>query len=157
MIKSLSIILSSLAVLALCTAYTMEFFGILPCKLCIYQRYVYYAIFFVSFITFWISLFHNKNWLYYKLLLICILTVGLSLAIFQVLVEKQIIRYQSTCVYDEYNNINSIDEYYAVIEKTVPCDIPQGSFLYLSIAEWNLIYILFIILLTIKIYSKIKT
>lgn len=137
------ILLTSAA--ALIIAYTLESFGLHPCKLCIYQRVVYYILISVAMLML-CFMYKNQNKRDLKVILLEYIIYGLlifsiGLGLFQVLIENHILTYESTCT-TQMSNIQSPEDLMNVIQQKdlIACDIPQLKILHISLAGWNALY-----------------
>jgi disulfide bond formation protein DsbB len=84
---------------------------------------------------------------------------GIGLGVFQVLVEKHIIKYESSCT-TTIGDISSAEELFSSIQSKdlVACDVPQIEIFSLSLAGWNVLYMLFTLCLSLVImYKKRKS
>jgi len=152
-----------MSVLALIFAYTLESFGIYPCRLCFYQRYVYYGLIILSIIMIlFIQKLPNKGlyslrYIEYNIYLSFL--IGISIGIFQLLIEMHLIDYNSPCT-TSIGSITSPEELFTSISSKdlVPCDVPQIEILNLSLSGWNIIYMVFILCVSLLImYKREKT
>jgi disulfide bond formation protein DsbB len=155
--KAFSYCIIIFSVLALIFAYAVEFFGIVPCRLCKYQRVVYYVM--TAFGIFMIPMI-NKNISERYLqsleyIIYGIFAVGLGLGMFQVLVEHGIVKYESSCT-ASFSGVNSPEEFLESINSKdlVACDKPQLFVLGISLAGWNCIYMIFMLLICIFMRYK---
>ncbi len=133
---------------ALIGALILEFLGFFPCRLCYYQRYSYFIIFALSSLgLFGISL--------KPIILILATLFGLGLSIFQVLVERKLINYNSACTGD-FSKVESPAEMLKALEEKdlVPCDAVQGYFIGLSLSEWSCIFLLIILFISLFVLYK---
>ena len=156
--KSYSYFIFLISVVALAFAYTLESFDIYPCRLCIYQRYVYYGLIIASIsMFFYIKKTYNKVLNYLELIVYFLLIVGISIGIFQVLIEKHIIHYESSCS-TSMGSIASPEDLLTSINSKdlIACDIPQVEIFNLSLGAWNVIYMLFILCSSLLIMYKIR-
>jgi disulfide bond formation protein DsbB len=152
---SYSIIIFS--VFALAFAYAVESFGIVPCRLCKYQRVVYYV---MGTFGLLMILMINKNiseryLKAFEFMIYGVFAVGLALGIFQVLVEHNIVKYESSCT-ASFSGVNSPEEFLESINSKdlVACDKPQLIVLGISLAGWNCIYMIF--MLSICLFIRYK-
>lgn len=148
-----------MSVLALTFAYILELFDIYPCRLCLYQRYVYYGLIIMT-----ISIISSKNRLkkilyFIEYSIYLLLFIGISIGIFQLLIENHIINYESSCT-TTVGNISSPEELFESINSKdlVACDVPQIEVLNLSLSGWNVLYMIVILYISLLImYKKEKT
>jgi disulfide bond formation protein DsbB len=130
------------SLLALVAAYAGEyFFGLQPCLLCKYQQWIYIILISTSIIG--IAL---KHW--YKLVLdiiSIIIMVGIIVALYQLGVENGLFKGPSACQEVASNKaIKDLKEVKAeIIRPKVPaCSKPAFEFMYISIAGWNVLFLL---------------
>ncbi len=149
--KPLSIYLAIFSIAALAFAYISEYgFGLVPCKLCLYQRIPYALVILVGFFSV-LTDDNYKKQNYLSLVAGIIILLGGLTALYHVGVEQGII-ITSAC--DQMtDNTNSIDEMRKLILETpqVACNKPQFIFLHLSMAAWNALISLLIALPSIVI------
>lgn len=81
--------------------------------------------------------------------------IGIGIGIFQVLIEEHIIEYDSSCT-AKMMNINSPEELLNSInaKDLVACDMPQIKIFFVSLAGWNVIYMLFLLFISLVIRYK---
>ncbi|AEI88978.1 MAG: Disulfide bond formation protein DsbB [Candidatus Midichloria mitochondrii] len=142
-----------ISILALSGAYIGEFFlGILPCRLCYYQRYVYFAL--LSFSLIFI-LKPNINKIISLLTTFLILFTGFIISFFHSGVERHWFKYNSVCTgFSE--PINSAEQIVRNIEDAsiAVCDILGPQLLGLTMANWNALLLGFLCCVTLFIYCK---
>ena len=151
-------LLLTISILALSGAYISEFFfGILPCQLCYYQRYAYFAL--LSFSLIFI-LKPDINKIVSLLTTFLILFTGFIISFFHSGVERHWFKYNSVCT-SFSGPINSVEQIAKDIEgaSIAACDILGPQFLGLTMANWNALLLGFLCCVTFFILqrSKIKT
>lgn len=141
-----------LSVLAILAAYVLEYMGFKPCILCIYQRYIYYTI---------ILIYFCKKLLKGHLLNIYRFLIGVEIimAVYHVLTEKGI--FQPTLACQETVPLPSdVSEALKIIQHTIPsgCNIPTYVVPFVSLAEINLLFALFLLIFSFRsaYYAKIN-
>ena len=96
--KIYSYFICGLSILALAFAYGLELVDIFPCRLCIYQRYVYYGLILSTLgILYFVKKVNERYLQFLEWVVYCLLMVGIGIGIFQFLIEKHIIHYESSC------------------------------------------------------------
>ncbi len=131
-------ILATGAIIALSVAFIAErFFGIKPCKLCLYERYIY-----LSIIGFSVSSLKFSRTRVLKYIL-AISLLGLSLlSFYHVLYERDYIKTSIIC--DSKLNLDNLsrDEIREIIlkENVLDCKAPVYVFNKVSFAELNFYY-----------------
>ena len=136
------ITISSIAIL---TALIAEhLFKILPCKMCLHQRYPYYFIIVLIIIQFFINKFSN---IWYLLPIEGALFYGLFYATWHVGIEQTIFPGLSTCT-ASLDNANSLTDLKNQIfnQVIITCDEISWTILGLSAATLNLLIVLFLLI-----------
>ena len=141
-----------LSLLSMIFAYVVEYvFLILPCPLCIYQRFPYLLLIMLSIIG-----LQYKSQLLYRYYLATI-TFAILIAFYHSGVERGMFEISRLCkpVVTILDDI-SIDEFKKMLEAIKPamCNRPEVVIFGLSMAEWNLL--LNIMLFTIVNILKFK-
>lgn len=140
------------SIIAIASAYISEFFGYLPCKLCYYQRYIYFFIAGAAVL----ALFFRRK-LFFFLMLFFLLAIQISVAFFHVGVEKKWWKYNSECAVDILSDSGARDLAQIMSQEIVRCDVPQIIAWGFSMAELNTLYaILLIIIFTYLSYANKK-
>ena len=141
---------------ALTFAYISQYvFDYQPCILCLYQRKPFFAVIALSLI----SLTFLKTKKAKKISFFCcviFLLINCCIAFYHVGVEKKIFRGPNTCSSENLNEINNLQDLEKALMKTkaIRCDQPSFVFLKLSMAAWNFIYCLALILLSLSFYRS---
>lgn len=134
------------SLIAVLSAHVVEAAGFLPCKLCYYQRYIYYTLIAVS----GFAMFFRRK-IIFLLLIISLLLAEFSVAFFHTGVEMKMFKYDSDCVIEELPTAEIEDvESILANDEIVRCDDPQIVLYGLSMAAWNTLFALLI--LTVFIY-----
>jgi disulfide bond formation protein DsbB len=141
---------------ALLSAYISQYiFGLQPCILCIYQRIPFFVVIFLT--IFAIFIIKDIKWrkLIIKLSLATLL-FNTFLAIYHVGVEQGFFIFDKCA--DTITNTSNLEELKRQImaTKAVRCDEPQFYLFGITMAGYNIIYCLGIIILSILTYRKIK-
>ncbi len=151
--KTALIFLAASAIFALIFAYVSQFvFGHEPCVLCLYQRQPFFAI--IAIVAVCLVFFKSNNSKKIALkLCVFALAINCAIAFYHVGVEQKIFAGPTTC--SSNNNLNEITDLAqleAALAKTkaVRCDQPTFFFLKLSMAAWNFLFCLGLIVLTIS-------
>jgi disulfide bond formation protein DsbB len=145
------------AICALFFAYVSQyFFGLQPCILCHYQRIVFWLIALHSAVFLWLQKYHKLN-IVGQVLAILFLLGNITIAGFHSGVERKIF-FLSSCAAtnEDLNKINDPNLLLATLQQTqaVRCDQPQFQFLGFSMADYNVFYCLFLLVLTIFLLKK---
>ena len=151
LIRYWAIIAFLLSVFAISSALAVEYiFDILPCQMCLNQRYPYYFI----IITFTLCYFFNKMsniWLYIVTELAVL--YGLFYSLWHVGIEKNLLTGPSSCS-GKFKEVNSIDNLKEQIldQAIISCNEVTWSILGLSAATLNsLLMFLFLLFNTVFI------
>ena len=147
--KILSI--TSLCLLTIISAYIVEIFAkVPPCKLCIYQRIPYLIIIFVGIV----SLILKKELIFLYLSLL-IFFINFFISFFHSLVERKLISYDVGCS-SSNENFEDIESLRMSLENTpiAKCDEINFSIFGLSLANINLIILIFFIFINILFIVK---
>lgn len=150
--KPLIFLLTS-SILALIFAYISQFgFDLQPCILCLYQRKPFFAIIALAIIA--IVFFkseQSKKIAFFFCIFFLLINVGI--ATYHVGVEQKIFQGPTTCSSENLNDLENLDELREALMKTkaIRCDVPSFVFLGLSMAAWNVIFCLGLILISIRL------
>lgn len=150
----LLLLISSFA--ALVGAYISQYiFDYQPCILCLYQRKPFFAIIAISAA----ALFFAKSTKWQKLLFfscLALLAINFTIASYHVGVEKKIFRGPTTCSSTNLNDITDLQELEAALKETkaIRCDEPSFFFLGLTMAAWNSIFCLGLLITLAALYKK---
>ena len=154
-IRYWGVIIFCLCVAAISIALIAEYiFNILPCKMCLYQRYPYYFIISI-FIIFYLLRKTSNLWLY--ILVELSVLYGLFYSIWHVGIEQNLLTGPSSCS-DKLIETNSIDNLKEQIlnQAIVSCNEVTWSILGLSAAKLNFLlmflFLLFNTMFIIKVY-----
>ena len=140
---------------ALISAYISQYiFGFEPCVLCYHQRKPF-------FIIIAIALFFLLIKKYQKIgAILCALTffINAGIAFYHSGVEMKIFAGPDSCSSSNFDNIDNIEQLREALfkAKAIRCDEPQFYFLNLTMANWNFIYCLGLVLFLIFL-SKTKS
>ncbi len=137
---------------ALAFAFSSQYFlGLKPCALCLYQRAPFFLIIIISLLGFYLKKDLYKKIAFYSCLIL--LAINAALAFYHIGVEKKIFHFYEKCEDLIDSNLSSVLELQNALN-AVParCDEPSFIFLNLSMASWNFLYCLtiLIILLILK-------
>ncbi len=134
--------LAALTAAALAVAHALEAAGFAPCPLCLYQRYPYYAA--VPVLAAGALLDRPRPALAVALALY---VVDLGIAVYQVGVEQGILALPESCA--AAGRAETLEELKRLLLETVPrCDRPEFFFLGLTLAAWNALFALALVLVT---------
>ncbi len=149
--------LFAITILLLAFAYYLEYWhGIMPCALCLLQRFCFYilaVIFLVAFVV------PPKKWGYYCYGLLTIIFSGLGIVIAsrQLYLQHLPPNQDPGCVADMTYLLQTFPITQAlkqIFQGSPECAVSQWSFLNLDMAAWALIW--FVIFAIVAIYSMIR-
>ena len=148
--KTWSIIILIIASISIATALTAEYiYNILPCKMCVYQRFSYYGLIIISIIY---ILLKKQKHISYFLLVELLLVLGLFLSLWHVGIENNFIEGPSGCTNSLKNigNVGDLKEY--ILHKPiVSCNEINWAFIGISFAIYNSL-LQFLLLITNSIF-----
>ncbi len=136
---------------ALISAYISQYiFGFEPCVLCYHQRKPFFIIIIIA--LFFLLIKKLKK--YQKIgAILCALTffINAGIAFYHSGVEMKIFAGPDSCSSSNFDNIDNIEQLREALLKTkaIRCDEPQFYFLNLTMANWNFIYCLGLVLFLI--------
>ncbi|MBT4921766.1 MAG: disulfide bond formation protein B [Rickettsiales bacterium] len=115
-------------------------FNILPCKLCLLQRYPYYLMLLCLSILYSFRL-HKFDKYFLYLVTLCFFATS-AIALYHSLVELGYITTQLHCASSSlYNNLEDMQN--SIIGRpAVSCDAAAFKILYLSLSNWNCLFAL---------------
>jgi disulfide bond formation protein DsbB len=123
---------------ALALAYTSQYgFGLLPCILCLYQRYPLFAVMVLSFVALFCK---NKLRTGLVVLSALLLLVGAGIALYHVGVEQGIVDNGGCDVGETVPSTLEKMTAQLMGKPNVPCDKPQFVLFGVSMAGWNFIF-----------------
>lgn len=146
-------ILLAAAIVALTGAYISQYiFDFQPCILCLYQRKPFFAIIAVSALALVFFKSHSQQKI---ALLLCaaLLITNIAIAGYHSGVEQKIFQGPTSCSpANNLNQITDLEQLKSALKNTkaVKCDIPAFLFLGLSMANWNFLYCLGLLVFMIK-------
>ncbi len=144
--------------LALILAYISQyFFDYQPCILCLYQRFPFFGIMFLSLF----ALIFKKKLLAKKIIFnICIfaLVINFFIAFYHSGVEKKIFKEYSGCSAETSSPIYNLSQLREILAntKSVKCDEPKLFIIGLTMAQWNFIYCLLLLIFITLYYFLLK-
>ena len=144
--KNWNVIILLISIVAVGSAHFVEnVFGILPCKMCLYQRYPYYFIIFISLIFLFFKKFSQT---FYKWLLELSFIVGLFFSVWHVGIEQKILPGFSSCtsVLNKSESLNDLKNQ-ILNQNIITCDEITWSIFGLSAATINSLLLLILLLI----------
>jgi len=135
-------IVTALSFCALCVAWLVQFgFGYAPCELCYWTRYAYWGVIAVGLITMWFSRKPKARKFWLTLTGIALLVV-LGVSVFQVGVEQGWWHGTEACTGVSTAGMTTEQMMEAINNApVVRCDQPAFLILGLSMAGYNIIYV----------------
>ena len=134
------------------SSFFLEFvFNIIPCKLCLYQRYLW--VFLLSACV--LSIIINSRNKYIEIIIIIILCAIISLSFYHSGIEFGIFNNIISCISNDNKNANSIEELDFLIRnaKNMDCAFPKFEIFYLSLSNLSFILSSSLFLLCLKVYG----
>ncbi|MDN5247518.1 MAG: disulfide bond formation protein B [Wolbachia endosymbiont of Tyrophagus putrescentiae] len=148
--SKVSLIFLSSSIIALVIAYVLEyFFGMAPCKLCIYERITLYAAALLAVVSL------LKNCKVLICMMFCSYIIGAVISFYHVGLERHWFHDIVGCTEQVSENV-SVEELKNNLlnpNHSTSCDRPH-YILGISLATWNLIYMLSILFLSTRLYQK---
>lgn len=141
---------------ALISAYISQYiFGFEPCILCYHQRKSFFIIIIIS--LFFLLIKKLKK--YQKIgVILCALVflINAGIAFYHSGVELKIFAGPDSCSSSNFDNIDNIEQLRIAMlaTKAIRCDEPQFYFLNLTMANWNFIYCIFLLIVLIFYKNK---
>ena len=141
--RPVAFLLFAIAALTVASAWMFQIIGgYTPCELCLEQRVPYYAAIPLALLTFLLAerLRHHIMLTVFFILLGCIFAYGGGLGVYQAGAEWDFWYGPASCgggadmKFDASNLFSQMKE-----EKLISCTAPQGRFLGLSFAGWNVL------------------
>jgi disulfide bond formation protein DsbB len=148
-----------ICVLALALAFIAQYiFGYEPCILCLYQRIPFYAVIFLSLVYFFVKKTCTKISERFKknIFFLCILTLifNAGLAFYHSAVELKIIKAFSGCATENIAKVNDLEQLREILKnaKVKKCDEPELMIFNLSMANWNFIFCLVLVIFYSRLF-----
>ncbi len=134
-----------ICVFVVSSAYIMEHqFGVLSCKLCVYERLVFVAAGIIAFMAF--LLFPPKSQSLFIFIIGLLFLCGGILALYHVGIQNHLISLPEFCNTQDFGKLTSVEALKEALLQTpfVRCDQVTFSFLGLSLAGYNAILSFFL-------------
>lgn len=149
------IIISIVSFGALSTAFIAQYgFHLAPCAFCLYERYPYAIAFVLSLVGLWKS---SLSSFLKKCLILCFL-IEAGITTYHVLIEHHWVSPPSSCVskFDmtEDTTVADLEAQMDLAARIVRCDVVPLKILGLSLAEYNLLFSIFLVLFCSKRFLK---
>lgn len=133
------------------------YFGVVPCSLCFYERYIYFALFFSLIAVVFVKPDTRFEKVLFNLVGL-VLSVGVVLAIYHLLVELQWVEATESCK-GMFSKASSMEELRELSrsQSLSRCDRPNWYVLGLSATIWNFLwmFIFFLYWCVGQFYRKI--
>ena len=146
-------ILAGIVLASVLLSFFLEYTAnIIPCKLCLYQRYVW--LFLLLLCTSNILL--NKNKKFIEIIILFTLAIIISLSFYHSGIELNLFKNIISCSSDSSDVVNSIEELDYIIKNTknINCAFPKFRILNLSLSNLSFISSSVLFLLSLKAYKK---
>ena len=153
--QNLLIFLLVSSIFALVLAYISQYvFGLKPCILCFYQRKPFFAVIIIAALF----LFSKKLKKHQKLgaqISIILILLNACIAFYHAGVENKIFEGPHTCssVTDEPNDLEALTKMISEAP-AVRCDKPAFILFGLSMAGWNVVYCLFLVVISLFVLGR---
>ena len=146
-------ILSVIVLASVLFSFFLEYAAnLIPCKLCLYQRYAWISLLLFCAIN---VLLNNKK-KYIEIIILFTLAIIMSLSFYHSGIEQNLFQNIISC--SSYNNdiVNSIEELDYIIKNTqnINCAFPKFRILNLSLSNLSFISSSVLFLLCLKAYKK---
>ena len=147
--KNWPLVILIVSLFAITAALVAEYiFNILPCQMCLYQRYPYY---FIIFFTLIFILIKKIPLIFYYWINACALAIGLFYATWHVGIENKILPGLSGCKNVINKSLSTNELKKQIIEQNIiTCDEVTWSFLGFSAATYNAILLILLFLINLK-------
>ena len=148
--KNLFIIILSISLIALISAYFIEYIlGYQPCSLCLYERVPYFLAIFVILINYK----YDKLEKYLIILLVIIFFIATMLSLYHLGIEQGFVQESLLCNIEKGANITDKNEILKQLEKkSVSCKDVTFKIFGLSLTSYNIIISLLLTVSLTKIY-----
>lgn len=146
-------ILAGIVLASVLLSFFLEYTAnLVPCKLCLYQRYVWLFLLLLCFLN--ILLNNNKKFI--EIIILFTLTIIISLSFYHSGIELNLFKNIISCSSDNSDIVNSIEELDYIIKNTqnINCAFPKFRILNLSLSNLSLIFSSVLFLLSLKAYKK---
>ena len=153
MVKKIYLSILIISILALTSAYFIEYFlGYQPCNLCLLER-IPYALSIIIILTNFKIKFNDKNII---LVLIVIFVVSALLSIYHLGIEQGLIEESFVCSTKDNLNLNKEQLLQELQKMNISCKNVAFTIFGLSLTTYNILLSVIISATLIKIYAKQK-
>ena len=153
MVKKIYLSIFVISILALTSAYFIEYFlGYQPCNLCLLER-IPYALSIIVILTNFKIKFNDKNTI---LVLIVIFVVSALLSIYHFGIEQGLIEESFVCSTKDNLNLNKEQLLQELQKMNISCKNVAFTIFGLSLTTYNILLSVIISATLIKIYAKQK-
>ena len=153
MVKKIYLSIFIISILALISAYFIEYFlGYQPCNLCLLER-IPYALSIIIILAHFKIKFIDK---YVLLVLIVIFVVSALLSIYHFGIEQGLIEESFVCSAKDYLNLNKEQLLQELQKMNISCKNVAFTIFGLSLTTYNILLSVIISATLIKIYAKQK-
>ena len=153
MVKKIYLSILIISILALTSAYFIEYFlGFQPCNLCLLER-IPYVLSIIIILTYFKIKFNDKNTI---LVLIVIFVVSALLSIYHFGIEQGLIEESFVCNAKDNQNLNKEQLLQELQKMNISCKNVTFTIFGLSLTTYNILLSVIISATLIKIYAKQK-
>ena len=134
-------------------SFFLEFFlNLIPCKLCLYQRYLWLFLLLACIF----NIKESSKSKYIEIIITITLCAIISLSFYHSGIEFGFFNNIISCVSENNKTANSIEELDFLIRNTknLDCAFPKFKFFYLSLSNLSFLFSSSLLLLCLKIYKK---
>ncbi len=134
-------------------SFFLEFFlNLIPCKLCLYQRYLWLFLLLACILNIKQS---NKN-KYFEIIIIITLCTIITLSFYHSGIEFGFFNNIISCISEDNETANSIEELDFLIrnKKNMDCAFPKFKIFNLSLSNLSFLFSSSLLLLCLKIYNR---
>ena len=128
------------------------FFNLIPCKLCLYQRYLWLLLLLACIL----NIKQSSKSIYFEIIITITLCAIIALSFYHSGIEFGFFNNIISCVSENNKPANSIEELDFLIRNTknLDCAFPKFKFFYLSLSNLSFLFSSSLLLLCLKIYKK---
>ena len=134
-------------------SFSLEFFlNLIPCKLCLYQRYLWLLLLLACML----NIKQSSNSKYFEIIIIITLCVIITLSFYHSGIEFGLFNNIISCVSDNKETANSIEELDFLIRNTknMDCAFPKFKIFHLSLSNLSFLFSTSLLFLCLKKYNR---
>ena len=134
-------------------SFFLEFFlNLIPCKLCLYQRYLWLFLLLACIL----NIKQNSKGKYFQIIIIITLCTIISLSFYHSGIEFGFFNNIISCISEDNETANSIEELDSLIrnKKNMDCAFPKFKIFNLSLSNLSFLLSTILLLLCLKKYNR---